>query len=305
MISCFGKQDDEMPNKWLNEKGIDINKQKHKVSNWSEYNAALKRRGDIEVWLSQEGLLPYCDLRDTKEIESVTSISELGFNHQQQIDLLKECQEVLLKIQSKDLQSDINFCPKCGTKLKLAGNILSEFDSIFSDHKVSVKRKKCCNKDCGWTNVPSISALFGTNCHPDLSKLQIELACNHTYREAAKIMHSISYYSRKVNNHIHIHRTVETVGNYISKNQLNDIPSDVPSSEELISQVDGGHLKSKDDGLRTFEALTSVIYNPKNVRYPTKDEKQLLDGIVEKLKIWPDLTSGDFNLSNFHRNRHP
>ena len=90
-------------------------------------------------------------------------------------------------------------------------------------------------------------------------------------------MHSISYYSRKVNNHIHIHRTVETVGNYISKNQLNDIPSDVPSSEELICQIDGGHLKSKDDGSRTFEALTSVIYNPKNVRYPTKDEKKLLD----------------------------
>ena len=53
-----------------------------------------------------------------KEIESVNSISELGFNHQQQIDLLKECQEALLKIQSKDLQSDINICPKCGTKLK-------------------------------------------------------------------------------------------------------------------------------------------------------------------------------------------
>ena len=211
-----------------------------------------------------------------KEVERVTSISDLGFNHQQQIDLLRECQESLLKIQSKGLQSDINFCPKCGTKLKLAGNILSEFHSIFSDHKVSVKRKKCCNKDCGWTNVPSISALFGTNCHPDLSKLQTELACNHTYREAAKIMHSIGYYSRKVDNHIHIHRTVETVGNYISKNQVNDIPSDIPSSEELICQVDGGHLKSKDDGASTFEALTSVIYNPKNVRYPTKDEKQLL-----------------------------
>ena len=42
-----------MPNKWLNEKGIEIKKQKHKVSNWSDYNANLKRRGDIEVWLSQ------------------------------------------------------------------------------------------------------------------------------------------------------------------------------------------------------------------------------------------------------------
>ncbi len=42
-----------MPNKWLNDKGIEIKKQKHKVSNWSEYNKNLKMRGDIEVWLSQ------------------------------------------------------------------------------------------------------------------------------------------------------------------------------------------------------------------------------------------------------------
>jgi len=212
-----------------------------------------------------------------KEVESVSSISDLGLNHQQQIDLMKQCQDALLKIQSKDLQSDIKYCPKCGTKLKLAGNVFSEFHAIFSDHKVSVKRKKCCNKSCGWTNVPSIGALFGTNCHPDLSKLQTEMACNNTYRESEKIMNAISYYSRKVNNHIHIHRTVETVGNYISKHQINDTPLDIPSADELICQVDGGHLKSKEDGARSFEALTSVIYNPENVRYPAKNEEQLLN----------------------------
>tara|TARA_Y100001933_G_scaffold243111_1_gene271430 strand:- start:43 stop:1038 length:996 start_codon:yes stop_codon:yes gene_type:complete len=43
-----------MPNKWLNDKGVEIKKQKHKVFNWSEYNTNLKRRGDIEVWLSQD-----------------------------------------------------------------------------------------------------------------------------------------------------------------------------------------------------------------------------------------------------------
>ena len=50
-----------------------------------------------------------------KEVESVSSISELGLNHQQQIDLMKQCQDALLKIQSKGLQSDIQCCPKCGT----------------------------------------------------------------------------------------------------------------------------------------------------------------------------------------------
>ena len=43
-----------MPNKFLNNKGIEIKKQKYKLSNWSEYNEALKRRGDVEIWLCQE-----------------------------------------------------------------------------------------------------------------------------------------------------------------------------------------------------------------------------------------------------------
>ena len=43
-----------MPNKWLNHKEIEIKKQKYKVSNWSDYNNSLKKRGDIKVWLSQD-----------------------------------------------------------------------------------------------------------------------------------------------------------------------------------------------------------------------------------------------------------
>ena len=49
-----------IPNKWLNEKGIEIKKQQYKVSNWTEYNKSLKSRGDIEVWLSQDLLENWC-----------------------------------------------------------------------------------------------------------------------------------------------------------------------------------------------------------------------------------------------------
>ena len=44
------------PNKYPNKKGWNVPKQKHKVTNWSEYNAALKRRGDITVWLSDNAI---------------------------------------------------------------------------------------------------------------------------------------------------------------------------------------------------------------------------------------------------------
>ena len=42
-----------MPNKWLNQKDIEIKKQKYKLCNWSDYNKSLENRGDIEIWLSQ------------------------------------------------------------------------------------------------------------------------------------------------------------------------------------------------------------------------------------------------------------
>ena len=43
-----------MPNKFLERKGITLRKQKYKVGNWSTYNKALKKRGDIEIWLAEE-----------------------------------------------------------------------------------------------------------------------------------------------------------------------------------------------------------------------------------------------------------
>ena len=43
-----------MPNKYPEKKGWNVPKQKYKLTNWSEYNKALRRRGDITVWLSDD-----------------------------------------------------------------------------------------------------------------------------------------------------------------------------------------------------------------------------------------------------------
>ena len=45
-----------MPNKYPIKKGWHVPNQKHKVTNWSDYNSALRRRGDITVWLSEEAI---------------------------------------------------------------------------------------------------------------------------------------------------------------------------------------------------------------------------------------------------------
>ncbi len=45
-----------MPNKYANKKEWKVPKQKYKLSNWSEYSDALRRRGEIDVWLSEEAI---------------------------------------------------------------------------------------------------------------------------------------------------------------------------------------------------------------------------------------------------------
>ena len=43
-----------MPNKYAEKKGWKLPKQKYKVSNWSDYNKALRQRGNIDIWLSDD-----------------------------------------------------------------------------------------------------------------------------------------------------------------------------------------------------------------------------------------------------------
>lgn len=45
-----------MPYKYPEDKGWKIPKQKYKLTNWSEYNKALKDRGRIDFWLDQEAI---------------------------------------------------------------------------------------------------------------------------------------------------------------------------------------------------------------------------------------------------------
>lgn len=45
-----------MPNKYPEKKGWKVPKQKYKLTNWSDYSTALRRRGEIDVWLSAEAI---------------------------------------------------------------------------------------------------------------------------------------------------------------------------------------------------------------------------------------------------------
>ena len=206
----------------------------------------------------------------SSEINQVNGIIDLGIRHAEQIEILSKIQDQILKLQSPQLREKIDSCPECGSKLKRNGYTNSEFHSVFTDHKVSAIRQRCCNKDCNWSSVPSMRSLFGTSTHPDLAKLQCEVGSDHTYREAQTILNKQSSKIRKINNHESVHHMVESVGQYISDTTGSELLPEIPAAEELIVQVDGGHIKDKSPDKRSFEAMTAVFYQPGNIIYSIK-----------------------------------
>jgi hypothetical protein len=45
-----------MPYKFNTDRRDHIPKQKHRVTNWAEYNEGLRRRGDLTVWINEDAL---------------------------------------------------------------------------------------------------------------------------------------------------------------------------------------------------------------------------------------------------------
>jgi hypothetical protein len=45
-----------MPHKFNADRRDKITKQKYRVTNWADYNESLRQRGDLTVWVSEEGL---------------------------------------------------------------------------------------------------------------------------------------------------------------------------------------------------------------------------------------------------------
>ena len=198
-----------------------------------------------------------------KIIQPIKTIMELGFRHNEQIKIIQKIQDSLLENQSNLLQEDISHCPECGIKLQRHGFKKSEFHSVFTDHTVGVRRLKCGK--CSWRSVPSVQSLLGSSVHPDLAKLQCELASDHSYRDTQDILDKKASVCRKINNHDRIRHTIENVGNTIELLHNANAVKPQAAAPELIVQVDGGHVCDKSPHARSFEALTCVVYRPENI----------------------------------------
>lgn len=220
--------------------------------------------------------------RNTLKIYDVTqpkSILDLGLRHAEQISLLEKIQSAILSEQSLLISEDINYCPKCGEKLSRHGYSQSSFHAVFSDHKLQIQKYCCKNSDCNWQNTPSIKSLLGTNIHPDLARLQTEQGALYSYREAQTNLEKLNCKPRRVNNHMHVKRITDTVGDEISENnKLAPLKKECANlAKELIIQADGGHVPTKDKEKRSFEALSAIIYKPENIKRKDKHHREITE----------------------------
>ena len=71
-----------------------------------------------------------------------------------------------------------------------------------------------------------------------------------------------------MNNHNHIRQITDNVGAVLAEENLQPPAQKAcaPPAKELIVQVDGGHMATKEKTTRSFEALSAVIYRPESLR---------------------------------------
>ena len=195
-------------------------------------------------------------------IEKPVDVFNFGLSHGDQIKLLHDCLDAFLKEQIALIYSEPQYCPKCkDIKLSRNGKRVSDYHDVFTDHKLEICRMRC--PDCKFESGSTIQSVLGNSMSADLIKLQSELGATHTYRESEELFSVFSVAKRSINNHDRIKHTSELVGEQVGV--LHRMESQVIAAEpaaELIINVDGGHINTTEDGKRSFEAMTAVVYRP-------------------------------------------
>ena len=202
---------------------------------------------------------------------------DFGIRHEQQMNLIQNAQDKILKLQAGEVTFDSDKCSKCPDGiLKKYGFKESWFYDIFSDHRVKLPKRRC--DKCNHVDASTVIGLLGKALSGELIKLQSELGAEHSYRESENLFSQFSHKNRRINNHEKIHTTAEESGASLS--QLHQVEEDIlvcESADELIIHVDGGHIKSNEEGVRSFEAMTATVYKPSAVKSNSKDTRNYIE----------------------------
>jgi hypothetical protein len=220
--------------------------------------------------------------RDTITNDAVqcpTAIGELGLRHTEQLALLEKAQNIVLVEQSLLRDPCIHACPTCGNTFKENGYKTSNFHAIFSDHTVRTQKHHCSHPSCPWHSTPTITSLFGANIHPDLATVQCAQDALYSYREAQKNLEQWHSHPRRVKNHTYVKRLTAKVGAVLSEhNGLSPSPEECAApAQDLIIQVDGGHIPTQEKDKRSFEALAAIVYRPEAIQAVDQHHRRIME----------------------------
>ena len=196
------------------------------------------------------------------EVSAPSSCLDFGIRHEEQIKLIANAQDKILALQAGEVGFTDERCPKCPEGLlKKHGFSTSWFYDVFSDHRVTLPRRRC--NECNHVVSNTVHSLLGHSLSGELIKIQSEIGAQHSYRDSENLINLFSYNKRRINNHEKIHATTEQVGESLSA--LHKIEEEIlvaESADALIINVDGGHVNSTEEDHRSFEAMAAVVYRP-------------------------------------------
>ena len=226
-----------------------------------------------EYYNIKTGEVVESELLRTDEIKRPTTLKEFGYLHSEQIQLLKSIQDFKLMYETKLINEETP-CPNCGRKTSSRGTRKSNFHAALTDHKVSIQRRRC---QCGWGSPDSVEGIYGSSLHPDLVEKQVIQGAENSYRQASRQLNAESKSNRSINNDDRIRHNVTGVAKIIEDEKLKTCKAvkQNEAAKELVAVVDGGHLKSKDNNSRSFEAMIATVYRPENIRNVDKYHNEI------------------------------
>lgn len=207
-------------------------------------------------------------------LSAPTNCLDFSLELKKQIHILQRIQDHILDERLVILSEKNKSCPCCKHTLIRSGKQKSLYHDVLTDHKVTFIRLKCTS--CGYEAPCTVRSLLGNIQSGELQRIQAELGGKHSFRGAETIFDTFSGKPRAINNHDRIKKVAESVGSALSdiaKEERELIKAE--EAEQLILNVDGGHVKTIEEG-RSIEAMTSVVYRPENIVYNEKETRRHL-----------------------------
>ena len=203
-----------------------------------------------------------------------TNLLNFSISHVKQIELLQKSLDCIVSEKVKLLNQDKTLCSECKGHFKKAGKQSSAFYDVFTDHHVKIQRVKCV--ECGYEAPSTVRNIINGNLSASLVKIQSELGASQTFRDSERLFKTFTGRDRKVNNHNRIKKITNSVGQtVIAIDQEEKDLIAVDEANELIINVDGGHVKTTEKQ-RSIEALTAVVYRPEALVPNNKDTRNYL-----------------------------